>query len=284
MQMMQSGPARRTLVGTMLRRYREDRGFDLGEAASILDCDRSKISRIETGDRGIRAEDLRKLLGEYGVATAAQETLAAICHPHNDQGWWQHYCQVLPAQHLDFIITEGAASQIQIYAPTRVPELLATPEYVRAVAGADPAVPEGLEDVRVQAATSRRQALMFDRKPQVTVILGEAALRQQVGGQAVMRQQLAHLEALGQTHAWLTVRILPFSTGAHAGSDSGAFSLLRFDAMPDVGIAHLVGPAGGVYLDDAAIIAACADTFARLSRCAATPARSLARLRQLAAQ
>ena len=47
-------PARRRLVGTALRRYRENVGYALEDAAKVLECDRSKISRIETGQRGIR--------------------------------------------------------------------------------------------------------------------------------------------------------------------------------------------------------------------------------------
>jgi transcriptional regulator with XRE-family HTH domain len=58
---------RRRLLGDALRRYRENLGYRLDEAASILECDRSKISRIETGQRGIRAKELRELLTEYGV-------------------------------------------------------------------------------------------------------------------------------------------------------------------------------------------------------------------------
>jgi transcriptional regulator with XRE-family HTH domain len=44
--------ARRLLIGAALRRYREDLGFILEDAARVLECDRSKISRIETGQRG----------------------------------------------------------------------------------------------------------------------------------------------------------------------------------------------------------------------------------------
>ena len=55
-------PVRRRLLGAALRRYRENLGFGLDEAARILECDRSKISRIETGQRGISARELRELL------------------------------------------------------------------------------------------------------------------------------------------------------------------------------------------------------------------------------
>jgi transcriptional regulator with XRE-family HTH domain len=280
--MMQTASVRRTLVGTTLRHYREAMGFSLEEAALILDCDRSKISRIETGQRGIRDEDLRKLLGEYGVASATGDTLAAICHPRSRDDWWQHYRKVLPAPHLDFIITEGVASRVLVYAPLRIPELLVTPDYAAAMAEADLTVPDGLEDIRVQAIVAHRQANLFNRQPEVTAILGETALRQQVGDRAVMREQFAHLAALSRAHAWLTIRVLPFEAGATAGNDIGAFSLLHFDDMPEVGVAHLAGPAGGIYIDDPALTAACAKTFTHLAWYTITREQSLARFAELA--
>ena len=51
-------PIRRRLVGGALRRYRENLGYTLGDAARILGCDRSKVSRIECGQRGIRGKEL----------------------------------------------------------------------------------------------------------------------------------------------------------------------------------------------------------------------------------
>jgi transcriptional regulator with XRE-family HTH domain len=67
---------RRRLVGGALRRYRENVGYALEDAARVLECDRSKISRIETGQRGIRPKELRaaalsaadsaRLLSTYG--------------------------------------------------------------------------------------------------------------------------------------------------------------------------------------------------------------------------
>src|ERR1700721_45009 len=63
-----AGGALRRLVGGALRGYRENLGYTLEDAARVLECDRSKVSRIETGQRGIRARDLRELMEEYGVA------------------------------------------------------------------------------------------------------------------------------------------------------------------------------------------------------------------------
>ena len=49
---------RRRLVGGALRRYRENVGYALEDAARVLECDRSKISRIETGHRRIALDQL----------------------------------------------------------------------------------------------------------------------------------------------------------------------------------------------------------------------------------
>ena len=46
-------PARQRLVGWYLRDYRESAGYDLADATGVLGCNQSKVSRIETGQRGI---------------------------------------------------------------------------------------------------------------------------------------------------------------------------------------------------------------------------------------
>ena len=83
--MIEAPSARRLLIGAALRRYREDLGFLLEDAARVLECDRSKISRIETGQRGIRPKELRELLTEYGVSEQEQSTDR---HRPSGEPWW----------------------------------------------------------------------------------------------------------------------------------------------------------------------------------------------------
>ena len=40
-------PVRRRIIGAALHRYRQDPGFELDDAARILECDRSNISSAE---------------------------------------------------------------------------------------------------------------------------------------------------------------------------------------------------------------------------------------------
>jgi transcriptional regulator with XRE-family HTH domain len=117
-----TAPVRRRLLGSALRKYREDLGFTLDQAAGILECDRSKISRIETGQRGIRAKELRELLTDYGVADAEQEALLAIAHSGRQTGWWLDYRDVLSEAGQDYVILELAATEILAYEPDQIPD------------------------------------------------------------------------------------------------------------------------------------------------------------------
>src|SRR5215472_13552864 len=88
-------PIQRLIAGEALRRYRERAGLPLDEAAAILKCVRSKISRIETGQRGIRTEELHELLTAYGADEATQEALAVIAGSSTAKGWWSQYKDAL---------------------------------------------------------------------------------------------------------------------------------------------------------------------------------------------
>ena len=185
-------PVRRRLLGAALRRYRENLGFGLDEAAQILECDRSKISRIETGQRGIRAKELRELLTEYGVPDDEQAALLAVAHRGRQHGWWQDYPGVLSDAGQDYVIMEAAAEEILTYEAHQVPDLLQTREYARALADADPACTE--EEQRAQAVEVkliRQRVVLAERSPRLEFVIAEAALHQVVGGTRVMRPQLA---------------------------------------------------------------------------------------------
>jgi transcriptional regulator with XRE-family HTH domain len=265
----------------MLRSYREAAGYKLDDAARILECDRSKISRIETGQRGIRPKELRELLTEYNVAAAAQDTLTALARPRDANAWRRDYRRLLPEGYLDFAVAEGVASNIMIYAPLQVPELLWTADYGKAVAAADPTVPEDAEEIAVEAAITYRGGTFFERQPDCTVILGEAALHHRVGSLDVMRAQLAHVAELsGPDYPWLTIRVLPFSAGTCSGA--GEYSILQFSALSDMGLAHVSGPQGGICLSTPSIVDAYARTFRRMGSMSLDPGQSMLRLRRVA--
>jgi len=268
---------RQRLIGTTLRRYREDAGYDWLEAVRILRCDRSRISRIEAGERGIRLADLLELLSEYGTDEPGRHTLEALARATRD-GWWQDYRQILSAGYIDLLIAESVATQIRIYAPLQVPELLHTEDYARAVALAGNGGAEEIADAAVAATMARQQAVHRERGTTVTVVLGEAALRQEVGGADVLRGQLRHL-ASGCPGA--VVQVMPFTAGAHGVG--GGFSVLQFGPALPPGLVVVDGPGdGGIYLDAPESAAAYDRAFTRLRKLALSPQDSARMLWQAA--
>ena len=273
-------PVRRRLVGGALRRYRENLGYTLDDAARILECDRSKISRIETGQRGIRGKELRELLTEYGVSDEQQKILTTLANPRGALGRQLEYADAFPGAWQDYLILEAAATRISAYEPQRIPALLQTPAYARELAEADPSLDDGeARDRAVAAVLARQKAILGERKPDIHVIIGEAALRQEVGGPEVMEGQLGLLAGISGDSGTVTVQILPFSSGAHAAAGVGSLAMLGFDEVPGLGIVHLGGASGGVCLESQADLAVHARVFEQLRTFALSPAQSALLLR-----
>jgi transcriptional regulator with XRE-family HTH domain len=289
-------PVRRRLLGSALREYRVSLGYNLDEAARILECDRSKISRIETGDRGIRAKELRELLTEYGVPATEQEALLAIAHHGRANGWWLDYSDVLTAAAQDYVIMESAATEIIAYEANQVPDLLQTADYMRAVAEADARyTSSGQRAHATEVKLNRQRIVLGGRAPGLEIVITEGALRQVVGPPWVMREQLALLadvaEKGGQgplaadvaeTSARISLRVLPFAAGAHAAAGAGSMTLLRFAEAPEIGVVHLAALSGGVSLEGREAVSRYLRTFTQLSAASLTAARSARLIRVIA--
>jgi transcriptional regulator with XRE-family HTH domain len=278
-------------VGKALRRQRESLGFTLDDAARLLGCDRSKVSRIETGQRGIGGPDLDRLLAGYGVAGDRRDILAELADPRGAFGWYRDYGDVLPGAARDCAVLETAATRIEVYEAQRVPALLQIPEYAQALAAARaPLAGEAAWERDAAAAAARQQAVFGERpagvypgarRPTVHLIIGEAALLQQVGSRQVMARQLSAL-ARAASAGPVTVQVLPFGSGAHAAAGDGSVEILRFDPAAGPGLVHIGGVGGGASLEGGDVLAAYAHVFGQLRAFALTPARSASLLAGLA--
>jgi transcriptional regulator with XRE-family HTH domain len=262
-------------------------GYALEDAARVLECDRSKISRIETGQRGIRPKELRELLAEYGVPDREQAALVAIASRAGQHGWWQSYADVLPGPWLDYVIMESAAAEIMTYEAQVVPGLLQTDDYARAIAAAAPRyATDGQREDALAAQAARRRAILLGTSAgrRLSVILGEAALHQAVGGPGVMAAQVSHLARLVGDIPGLTLQVLPFTAGAHAAAGSASLAILRFPDAPGLGVVYLEALSGGVYLESQEDVARYIRAFALLRSAALSPAESMRLLGTLPAR
>ena len=103
------------------------------------------------------------------------------------------------------------------------------------------------------------------------MVIGEAALRQEVGSPEVMEGQLGLLAGVSGDSGVDTVQILPFSSGAHAATGVGSLTILQFLEAPGLGVVHLGGAGGGVCLEGQEDLAAHARCSSSLERSRSVP-------------
>jgi transcriptional regulator with XRE-family HTH domain len=252
-----------------LVRLRKERAITQEGAASALEWSPSKLIRVEGGRSSITKVDLEALLTLYGVTSPEErDRLVSLNRSARDRGWWDAYKNYgLDETYLNYVGYEAGASVIRQSLNTVVPGLLQTREYAvvlteNSADAADNVRP--VVDLRMQ-----RQAELAKRfaPPRQYYVLDEAVIRRHVGiknDPAIMPNQLRHMADRVESDPLVTVQVIPFAVGAHAGQ-SGPFTLLEFDGdLPDVlyldagrrAISMIVGsdPKVGEYVDNFAAL------------------------------
>ena len=240
-----SPTVRRRRLGMELRRLREQAGLTIEQVANALECSDSKISRIENGQVSAAPRDVRDMLILFGVGGGQQEELVQIAREARQKGWWSSYEDRAITALIGF---EAAATSIRTYEVSLVPGLLQTVEYARAVTRAvRPTLRPGEVNHRVAVRTARQAHLPEDDPPELWVVLDEAALRRPVGGPSVMSGQVLHLlEATALPN--VTLQVLPFDTGEHAGMD-GSFTIYGFADPADKDVVYLENAISDLYVE-----------------------------------
>ncbi|WP_158884364.1 helix-turn-helix domain-containing protein [Amycolatopsis anabasis] len=233
-------------VSAELRRLREEAGLTGAEVAETLGMSASKLSRIETGNRGLHLDDVAALLALYRVPELRRDEILALVTKSGDQGWWHSPGSGLPDLWKELIDFESRAIRIQNYELALVPGLLQTAEYAGAViSGINPAITEAELDTLV-ASRMARQALLRRRSLKYLAVVDETALHRVIGDGGVMRRQLRQLGTAAE-HPNVTVRVVPLGAGANAGL-RGPFVLMDFAGEPS--LVHIENQGIGLFLEE----------------------------------
>lgn len=228
---------RRRRLGAELRRIRETLGWTQEEAASRLGYQSlSTVSKIENGLQGLRIQQLPHFFEVFGITdTGLREELRDLVRRASEVDWWQRYEGVVDDPLGDYLSQVESAGGLFVFNPLAVHGLLQTPEYARGVTEGSRVwkTPEDID--HFVALRLEHQRTMLERHPPLKIwtVLPEGLLRQEVGGRACMRAQIEHLMHLARTNPDITIQVLPFSAGAHAGMD-GPFMIMTFPAGRDL--------------------------------------------------
>jgi transcriptional regulator with XRE-family HTH domain len=277
---VRSPTVRRRELGAILRALRNAQGLTVDQVAARLLCSTSKVSRMETGQRGATLRDVRDLCDIYGVTDPAQrEHMTKLATEGRQQAWWQGF-------ELDYFSTyvglEEEATSLRYYQSAAVPGLLQTPAYARAMHEA--AIPE-LTSERIgrmiEVRLKRQQLLVRDPPLNLWAVLDEAVLHRHVGGMPVMRDQLERLaEVAALPH--VTIQVIPFSAGAHPAMES-TFNILGFDP-PATSVVYIEGLAGFMYQERPQDISRYEVVFEHLCTQALSPQESVELISEIGAK
>ncbi|GAA3220155.1 helix-turn-helix transcriptional regulator [Actinocorallia longicatena] len=268
-----------------MRKLRAARAVNLDEVARGSDVGRTTVYRIEQASHAPRVNDIRALCMYYGVSDEHSEVLVTLARESRLRGWWQRPGTGIPAWFETYVGLEEEASDLRIYEPELITGLLQTESYYRSLLRIDPSLPElsGREhDRRVEVRLKRQERLTGPDAPKLWVILNEAALRREVGGPIVMKAQLDHLVELSRPRN-ITLQVLPFSAGAHAGVD-GFFHILGFPEQADPSVVYLQFRRGSLYLEEPEDLIEYTEIYEHLRAVALSPDQSTELIERIAAE
>lgn len=265
-----SPTARLRKLGRELRGHRERVGLSSEAAAKRLGWSQTMVSRIETARALPTIAQVGHILDTYGVDSSTRATLIQLARRAQEPGWWVPYGDIFTGSYISF---EDVATRIRTFEIHVVPGLLQTARYARALIQAGRQSDAADTERRVLARMARQAAVLTRQDaPNLLAVIDEAALRRPVGGPEVMHEQLRALLPSAD-RANVTVRVLPFSVGAHAGVD-GPFTILSFGDDPDMAIAESRG--GTNYLESVDQVHGVNLTFERITEDALTAEESAA--------
>jgi transcriptional regulator with XRE-family HTH domain len=240
-----SPTVRRRRLGVELRRLREQAGVTIDGVADRLEFSASKVSRIETGQTGASATDVRSMLSLYGVEGTAADDLVQVAREARQRGWWLRYGHVLTGAYVGL---EAGATSIRAYEAQLVPGLMQIEEYARHVIKATrPLISETELDDRIRIRTIRQSLLDQNDPIDFWAILDEAVFYRIMGTESIMRKQLERLVEVS-ARPNVTIQVLPFVVGAHAGLD-GTFAILEYEELADPDVVFAENAAGGLFLE-----------------------------------
>ncbi len=245
--------------GNGVRKAIERTGLTQRRLAELLGWQEAKISDLLAGKGGVTKEEVIALLAYCRTTAEERDRLVALFMETGEKGWMQFPEDGVPDQVHTFIEHEKNAEKIGAWSPTLVPGVLQIPEYVHVVTEASPVIEA--DDVPTVAAARSARAKILDGSRQFVFYVHEFALRLQVGGVEVWREQLAHLLRVS-VRTYVSIRIIPASAGMHAGT-SGGFYVMEFPKFPTVVYLETLNRC--LFLDDAETIKVYETTLKKLA-------------------
>ena len=233
---------RRRELGVLLRALRTEHGWTVDQVAQRLLVSPSKVSRLETGQRGASPRDIRDLCDLYDVDEALRLQLTELAA----EGKQHALARGLP--YATYVGLESEATAISDFGLGVVPGLLQTAGYARAVLRAmRPGHSDDAIELRVKGRLDRQRRLSAEDAPRFHALIDEGLLHRVAGSPETMRAQLDHLVAASRQPN-IAIQVLPFAAGVLPVTNN-KFIILEFSKPFVSELVYIEGMHGDVYLD-----------------------------------
>lgn len=241
----------RVELGQAVKRARLAAEVTLKQVEDRLHWYAGKASRVEAGTRVPVPAEVDQLAGMFKVNREDRAALHALADAARKREVSSRVADFAQS----FLAYERAATQYDYYDADLLPAILQTETYARALLAT-----AGSADLDEQVADrmARRAVLTRDDPPTVRVLLGEAVLRQEVGGPAALHEQLRHLLDTAELPN-VSVRVLPHTVGAHRSLGVG-FTYLHL-ASSEITRVYIEGITDATYIHEADETKVYAETF-----------------------
>jgi transcriptional regulator with XRE-family HTH domain len=187
-----------------------------------------RVSKIETGKQLPTAADINA----WAAATSADpaELLDLLDRARIEYSTFrERIADLAGVDGLQDAIgaAETAATRIAHYQPALIPGILQTADYARELLHL-PSGPAqsgaGEEEInRMIASRLRRQAILYEPGRDITILMGEGALRTNIASLPTMQAQREHIARLAETITTATIGIVPFARQAPIATLHGWF-------------------------------------------------------------
>jgi transcriptional regulator with XRE-family HTH domain len=230
---------RKRLIGSKLRRLREDHGMSIDAVAQQLGVGKSVVYRQETGHTATSIADAKTYLDIYGVQDpVVRDRMLALARACRVRGWWFAYGETAGDEHVDLADIEDLSTEFRIVNLSGFHTLLETEGFAQASLSASrPVLGQNFHIDDVLALRSKRRQIM-DREdaPKVWAVIGESSLSLTFEDPSIMINQVNHLLELMERPN-VSLQLLPSSSVGNLVVE-GFMSIMGFDGTPDGSVVH----------------------------------------------
>ncbi|MDH6111390.1 transcriptional regulator with XRE-family HTH domain [Kitasatospora sp. MAP12-15] len=233
-------PFLRVILGGRLRRIREDKSLTREQLGEALGVSAAVVRRLEMGENQIRTGHVIAMGALFELPKETVEMLKEMAKQSKTRGWWTAYGSNLHPSYSALVEAEQMARDIRNWEPSIIPGLLQTSAYTEAAMARARFLwkndnPLTLEEL-VESRDRRKALLTAKNAPKAWFVIGESALRMQVGDGKVMREATLHLIEMCEQDN-VTIQILTEASGYHVGA-AGSCAVYAFSDQPGDGVVY----------------------------------------------